>query len=29
VVREGKGVDQSKTHGVSPMRINVPGANAK
>ena len=29
VVREGSGVDQSKTHGVSSVRINVPGANAK
>jgi enediyne biosynthesis protein E4 len=29
VVREGRGVDQSKTHGVSTVRIGVPIANAK
>jgi hypothetical protein len=29
VVREGSGVDQSKTHGVSSVRINTPGATAK
>jgi len=29
VVREGSGVDQSKTHEVGPARINVPRANAK
>ena len=29
VVREGSGVDQSKTHGVSSVRINAPGANAR
>ena len=29
VVREGRGVDRSKTHGVSPVRIGVPIANAK
>jgi enediyne biosynthesis protein E4 len=28
-VREGTGIDQSKTHGVSSVRINAPGANAK
>jgi hypothetical protein len=29
VVREGSGVDQSKTHGVSSVRINAPGPNAR
>ncbi len=29
VVREGSGVDQSKTHGVSSVRINAPGVNAR
>jgi len=29
VVREGSGVDQSKTHGVSSVRINTPGTTAK
>ena len=29
VVREGSGVDQSKTHGVSAVRMAVVGANAK
>jgi len=29
VVREGRGVDKSKTHGVSTVRIGVPIANAK
>jgi hypothetical protein len=29
VVREGRGVDQSKTHGASTVRIGVPIANAK
>jgi len=29
VVREGSGVDQSKTHGVSSVRIDTPGATAK
>jgi hypothetical protein len=29
VVREGSGVDQSKTHGVSSVRISVPGTNAR
>jgi hypothetical protein len=29
VVREGSGVDRSKTHGVSSVRINAPAANAK
>jgi enediyne biosynthesis protein E4 len=28
-VREGSGIDQSKTRGVSSVRINAPGANAK
>jgi hypothetical protein len=29
VVREGSGVDQSKTHGVSSVRIDVPRTNPK
>jgi enediyne biosynthesis protein E4 len=29
VVREGSGVDQSKTHAVSSVRINTPGTTAK
>jgi hypothetical protein len=29
LVREGRGVDQSKTHGVSTVRVGVPIANAK
>jgi hypothetical protein len=29
VVREGSGVDQSKTHGVGSVRINTPGTTAK
>jgi hypothetical protein len=29
LVRESKGVEQSKTHGVSSVGINVPGTNAK
>jgi enediyne biosynthesis protein E4 len=29
LVREGNGVDQSKTHSVSSVGINVPGTNAK
>jgi hypothetical protein len=29
VVREGSGVDHSKTHGLSSVKINVSGVNAK
>jgi hypothetical protein len=29
VVREGSGIDQSKTHGVSSVRIDTPGVTAK
>ena len=29
VVREGSGVDQSRTHGVSSVRISTPGTTAK
>jgi enediyne biosynthesis protein E4 len=29
VVHEGSGVDQSKVHGVSSVRINVPGTNTQ
>jgi enediyne biosynthesis protein E4 len=29
LVREGSGVDNSKTHGVSAVQIHVPGTNAK
>jgi len=29
VVREGSGVDQSKTHGVSSVRIDAPGTKGQ